>query len=71
MSIQIGDINLTNEIIELHFQVLRTQMLLEKIVQNSSSTYKPNQSDVRDIEERALQILNQKFPNMGIAKKNP
>jgi hypothetical protein len=71
MSIQIGDINLANEIIELHFQVLRTQMLLEIIVQNSSTTYKPNQSDVRDIEEKALKILNQKFPNMGIAKKTP
>lgn len=69
MSVQIGDINLVSEIIELHFQVLRTQMLLEKIVQNSDKIYKPTHLDVREIEDKALQILNQKFPNMGISKK--
>jgi hypothetical protein len=70
MSIQIGDLNLANEIIELHFQVLRTQMLLEKVVHNSGNTYKPTPLEIREIEEKALQILNQKFPNMGITKKS-
>ena len=70
MSVQIGDINIANEIVELHFQILRTQLLLELILQKSSSTYQPTANDVKLIEEKVLGILNQKFPTMGITRKS-
>lgn len=69
MSIQIGDLNIANEIVELHFQVLRTQLLLELILQRTGSTYQPTADDVSQIEDQVLKILNQKFPKMGITKK--
>lgn len=69
MSIQIGDLNIANEIVELHFQILRTQLLLELILQRTTNGYKPTQTDIKDIEDRAIEILNKKFPSMGITKK--
>ena len=69
MSIQIGDLNIANEIIELHFQVLRTQLLLELILQRSNNTYRPTQTDLTEIENKVIEILNKKFPSMGITKK--
>lgn len=70
MSISIGDLNVANEIIELHFQVLRTQLILELILQRTGTTYKPTATDIQDIENKVLQLLNQKFPSMGITKKS-
>lgn len=70
MSIQIGDLNIANEIVELHFQVLRTQLLLELILQRSGNSYRPTQTDVAEIESKAIEILNKKFPSMGITKKS-
>lgn len=69
MSISIGDLNVANEIVELHFQVLRTQLILELILQRTNSTYKPTNNDIQEIENRAITMLNQKFPNMGITRK--
>lgn len=70
MSIQIGDLNIANEIVELHFQVLRTQLLLELILQRSGNSYRPTQGDLTEIENKVIEILNKKFPSMGITKKN-
>lgn len=70
MSIQIGDISVANEIVELHFQVIRTQLLLEEIMRLNNLTRYPDQNQVTQIEDRAIALLNQKFPSMGIAKKN-
>ena len=70
MSLKIGDIEVANEIVELHFQVIRTQLLLEEIMKLNQINNYPNQSQVKQIEERAINLLNEKFPNMGIAKKS-
>lgn len=70
MSIQIGDLNIANEIVELHFQVLRTQLLLELILQRSGNSYRPTQNDLVEIENKVIEILNKKFPSMGITKKS-
>lgn len=70
MSLKIGDIEVANEIVELHFQVIRTQLLLEEIMKLNQIKNYPNQYQVKQIEERAINLLNEKFPNMGIAKKS-
>ena len=70
MSIKIGDIEVANEIVELHFQVIRTQLLLEEIMRLNGISRYPDQTQIKQIEDRAITLLNQKFPTMGIAKKN-
>lgn len=69
MSIKVGDIDLANEVIELHYQLIRTQLLLEEIVNSNPSLLRPNADRMRNVDERALQAIQQKFPNMGITRK--
>ncbi len=69
MGIKIGNLDIANEVIELHFQVLRTQLLLEEIINRNNLTNPPNQQEMIALENRVIDILNQKFPEMGIQKK--
>jgi hypothetical protein len=69
MGIKIGNLDISNEIIELHFQVLRTQLLLEEIMRRNNLVNAPNQQEMEQIENRVIDILNKKFPDMGIKKK--
>jgi len=70
MSIQIGDIDIAKEIIDLHYQLRRTQVLLEialgKISKDGQAAFSPQ--DVADAEEKAIRFLQDRFPNMGITK---
>ena len=69
MSIQIGDINIANEIIELHYQILRTQFLLQSLADKNPDLNHPTAEEVSDIEAKAIEILQKKFPKMGIKRK--
>ncbi|MCO6499593.1 MAG: hypothetical protein J5I47_04340 [Vicingus serpentipes] len=69
MGIKIGNLDVANEVIELHFQVLRTQLLLEEIITRNKLTNLPNQQEMVALENRVIDLLNQKFPGMGIQKK--
>ena len=69
MGVNIGGLDIANEIVELHFQVLRTQLLLEEIINRNGITNLPNKQDIDDLENKVIEILNRKFPDMGIKKK--
>lgn len=69
MGVQIGNLNIANEIVELHFQVLRTQLLLEYIISKNNIQNLPSQDEMKILENRVIDILNKKFPDMGIQKK--
>ncbi len=69
MGFKSGDLDIDNEIVELHFQVLRTQLLLEEIVNRNKTISVPDQKEMDDLQEKALGILKSKFPNLGIKKK--
>lgn len=69
MSIKVGNIDLGNEVVELHFQVLRTQLLLEEIIRRNHLSNLPSRAEMLEIENRVIDILNQKFPDMGIRRK--
>ena len=69
MGIKIGNLDVAKEVIELHSQVLRTQLLLEDIIQRNNLTELPNQQEMINLEKRVIEILNRKFPDMGIHKK--
>jgi hypothetical protein len=69
MSIKVGDIDFANEVIELHYQLLRTQLLLEEILKINPAMERPTIDRARQIDDQAILILQRKFPNMGIVKK--
>ena len=62
MSIQIGDLNIANEIIELHFQVIRTQIILDKLLIKNPKLDLLNGVDMINIEKDAIEILQKKIP---------
>jgi hypothetical protein len=68
MGVKVGNIDIANEVIELHFQVLRTQLLLEEIIKKNNIRNLPSQTEMNAIEDRVLEVLNKKFPDMGIKK---
>jgi hypothetical protein len=69
MGVSIGGLDIANEVVELHFQVLRTQLLLEEIINRNRLTNLPNQQEMVELENKVIEILNRKFPDMGIQKK--
>lgn len=65
MSIQIGDIDIAKEIIELRHQVIRTQFILELIVnKNMNKIALPTVEEMKQIEERSVIELSNRYPNM-------
>lgn len=67
---QLGDIDVAGEIIDLNFQLLRTQILLEEVLKHNAETLKlPSQEAMAEINEFALKSIQKKFPNMNIARK--
>jgi len=68
MGIQIGSVDIANEIVELHYQMIRTQLLLDYVMKNNTIT-KPDQKLMQAFDNQAVEILQKKFPDMGIQKK--
>jgi hypothetical protein len=70
MSIRIGDIDVANEIVEIHYQLVRTQLILDYLISRNQGLQKPNQSDISSIDANALEMIQKRFPTMGIHKKS-
>ena len=68
MGVKIGNIDIANEVVELHFQILRTQLLLEEIIKKNNIRNLPSQIEMNAIEDRVIEVLNKKFPDMDIKK---
>ena len=60
-------IDTTDEIIDLHYRLLRTQMLLDLIINRNNKTLSlPSKIDIKKTDGKIISILQEKFPNMGI-----
>ncbi len=71
MGIKIGDIDIANEIVELNYQILRTQLILDVILRRTGlGSVQISPTEMQSIDEQAIEQLRRKFPNMGITKKN-
>ena len=71
MGISIGSIDVANEIVELHFQLRRTQKLLEFVINKSPVVGGIlTQDDINAADKDALDFVQKKFPEMGIERKN-
>ncbi len=67
---KLGDIDVAGELIDLNFQLLRTQILLEEVLKHNSESLKlPSPEAMNEINEFALKSIQSKFPNMNIAKR--
>ncbi len=67
---KLGDIDVVGEIIDLNFQLLRTQILLEEVLKHNADTLKlPSKEAMEEINEFAFKAVQNKFPNMNINRK--
>lgn len=66
---KIGDIDITNSIVNLEYDMNVLQQILNHIFKNNSNIEAPTQKDVDKFKENAITMLNKKYPNMGIKKK--
>ena len=67
MSIKIGSLDFVNELIYLHFELRKTQLLLQIILNSSGIAITPQQ--LKQVEDEAIQFIQKKFPDLGITKK--
>ncbi len=69
MALKLGDIDVTQEILELHFQLRRTQLLLDEVIKIVPVVGNPITTDlIKQIDDKAFKYIQDKFPNMGIKK---
>lgn len=69
MSIKIGGVDLSKSIINLEYQLNRTQKLLEWLLNNNQSLNKPDSEVLNQINDEALKMLQEKYPEAGIEKE--
>lgn len=66
---KLGDIDVAGQIIDLNFQLLRTQILLEELMKHNADQLKlPSPEAMNEINEFTLEAIKKKFPNMNIGK---
>tara|TARA_B110000902_G_C13833734_1_gene408636 strand:+ start:150 stop:353 length:204 start_codon:yes stop_codon:yes gene_type:complete len=65
---KIGDIDVTNSIINLEHDVNVLQHVLDYIMRNNPNLKGPSQKEIESIKDNALEVLGKKYPNMGIKK---
>jgi hypothetical protein len=66
MSIQIGSVDVLKEIINLHYELRRTQLLLEYVV--STSKIEIGTEKMKTIDKDVIEYLQKRFPDLGIKK---
>ena len=71
MGISAGGIDISNEIVELHYQMRRTQKILEILLSKSPQLGQLLTSDDLILSDNdALDFVKKKFPDMGIQRKS-
>lgn len=68
MSISIGGINLADSIINLEYELNRTQRILDWIILNNK-IQPPSSAEMSKINDDALDALIKKYPQAGISAK--
>ena len=66
---KIGDIDITNSILNLEHDVNVLQQALNYIMQNNPGIKGPTQQEIEVFQSNAIEMLSKKYPNMGITKK--
>ena len=66
MSISIGGINLADAVINLEYELNRTQQILEWVVNNNQNLSAPTGDAMGKINTDAMKRLIKKYPQAGI-----
>lgn len=70
MSIQIGGVDPAKEIAELWFELVKTQAILEKVIEKVAEKQTIlSKKELSECEDIALKIVQSRFPNLGIKRK--
>ena len=61
---KLGDVDVAQEIIELRHQLSRTQMILELVInKNTKTLVLPDEQEMKEIDDKAIDQLIKRFPN--------
>ena len=66
---KIGDIDVTNSILNLEHDINVLQQVLNNIFQNNPNLKGPSASEIEKFKDNAISSLQKKYPSMGIVKK--
>lgn len=66
---KIGDIDITNSILNLEHDINVLQQVLNHLFQNNPNLKGPNQKEIEGFRNNAILTLQKKYPSMGITKK--
>lgn len=66
MAIKIGDVDLCKDIVDLNYQIIRTQLILELFVNKNPELIHINDIEFEEIDRKTIESLIKKYPNMGI-----
>ncbi len=66
MGIEIGGINLAEAIVNIDYQLLRIQKILEWVVNNNELISAPDKETMAEINNEVTNTLKKKYPNAGV-----
>ena len=69
MSSQVSEIDIPNAVINLAYQLHKTQLVLEWIVNNNSGIQPPPPEVMSRIDDESVENLQNKYPSAGILKQ--
>jgi hypothetical protein len=65
---KIGDIDVTNTLLNLEHDMNVLQQVLNHIMKNNPNVKAPTQNEIETFQSNAVDMLGKKYPNMGIKK---
>jgi hypothetical protein len=68
MGIKFGEVD-SSQILENEFRIGVLERLLDFILVNNSFAIKPSQTQIEEIRQSVVEILQKKYPNSGITFK--
>jgi len=68
MGIKFGEVD-SSQILENEFRIGILERLLDFILVNNSFAIKPSQTQIEEIRQSVVEILQKKYPNSGITFK--
>jgi len=69
MSLSIAGINIAEAIINHEYQLLRTQKILDWIINNNTGVRGPDMTVLQRLDTETIQEIQKKYPEAGIGRK--
>ena len=66
---KIGGIKIAEAIVNLEYQLSRTQKILDWIINNNNRINTPGKSEMDKIDDEVVKELKKKYPDAGIEKQ--